>query len=134
LNERVHEVEPLIDYGISIIGCGDYLSLMRERYSRYPPKWGGQTIPFEQLVSLSMQDTLKQWDSIALTQAFKDRPMVIMYGGKDRLVPRSANVQFEQELKKQNPNVRILVDEEAGHECTKKMMAAVMDFMPGLLQ
>jgi predicted esterase len=107
---------------------------MKDRYHRYPPKSNNECISFEALVSPLLQETLKQWDSIARAETFKHRTIELMYGEKDRLVPRSANINFENELKKHNAKLNVIVDEEVGHECSEKMKEATLNMIHSMLQ
>ncbi|KAI9209492.1 uncharacterized protein BJ171DRAFT_487171 [Polychytrium aggregatum] len=114
-----------IKIGISIIGCGDYSSLMNYRAKRQPV----------------FVESLRRHDPVHLPLQFKGRSLLLLHGGDDKLVPSSCSQGFVQELRSkvytragpQEEGVAVLADDAAtgrlkwivepgvGHTCSPFM-------------
>jgi pimeloyl-ACP methyl ester carboxylesterase len=104
--------------GVSVVGCGDYCSLMKSRGIE---------------LSSEMLHLLKATDPIHRMEEMAQKHTSAIYGGKDTLVPYTANTAFEQQLGAKvsttSGSFTSFVDPEAGHEFTPLMKKKLADFL-----
>lgn len=108
--------------GLPIIGCADFAELMRGRWNTTKP----EKRPAEPMSAL-LAATVQKLDPINNLAMFKDRPLLFVAGGKDKLVPHVASQRFLDAMKA-NPHFELFVDGKAGHEVTKEMVEKVREF------
>lgn len=110
-------LDPRLSVGVSVVGCGDYESLMESRGVDIPP---------------ALKDLLIKRDPLYLSDRFIGKHLLCLYGGQDRMVPESANRQFTENLRKslenQNGQFKSVVDPDCGHELSGMMMTETIDW------
>ncbi|KAJ3371329.1 hypothetical protein GGF31_003252 [Allomyces arbusculus] len=139
--------DPRIDMAISIVGCGDYATLMHERHtklvSRFPDEsfdtWArAWPAALDRLVSrVDPIQRITQRDGPGARFVLCANLPKIMYlgGGQDGLVPVSANAQFWSRLAaiyaraEREEDLVHVVDPEAGHVCSKMMVKESVRFV-----
>ncbi|TPX72187.1 hypothetical protein SpCBS45565_g00422 [Spizellomyces sp. 'palustris'] len=89
--------DPRLQTGVSIIGCGDYLTLMTHRSQKSTPQ-----IPLppasERYINSQLVSVLQAHDPIHRAHAFRDKALLLLNGGSDKLVPASCNEAFISQL------------------------------------
>lgn len=122
-----------ISVGVSIIGCGDYLSLMTHRASNMKPPVplppASQEFLNDQLLAL-----LSTHDPVNKPHMFKNRPLLLLNGGSDRLVPAACNQAFVDKLSKiygeeARDKFEVIVEEGVKHEVTDSMKAKCAEWI-----
>ena len=89
---------------VSVVGCGDYKSLMKYRGHELSEK---------------LLELIGRIDPINNTPKFKETKLLMVFGSNDKLVPRDCNLKFEAKLAEiGNLNSRSV---EAGHEFSQEM-------------
>ncbi|KAI9017358.1 Alpha/Beta hydrolase protein [Gaertneriomyces semiglobifer] len=123
--------DPRINATASMIGCGDYMALMRYRAekSNIPLPPSSNKFINEQLVAL-----VQKHDPVNLAESFRGRPTILLGGGADRLVPPDCNAAFVDRLKQvyaENANelLQIVIEDGVRHEATPSMKEHTMKFM-----
>ena len=101
---------------VSVVGCGDYLNLMRTRKQIVPSK-------LELLVS--------KIDPIQNIEKFTKTKLLMLFGNKDSLVPAESNSQFERKLKGIGNWTKQVV--EGGHEFNSEMQKLALDWFKSSL-
>ncbi len=126
--------ERRLDFGVSIVGCADYLSLMKHRYRQVfnkDPAEDGTS--FKSLLPNSLLQVLQLYDPVHRMKDMCDRPLLMLNGGKDQLVPFDCSKAFVDELTRMNPLFKVHVDPEAGHKLTDWMKERMQDFLQTIL-
>jgi pimeloyl-ACP methyl ester carboxylesterase len=104
--------------GVSVVGCGDYHSLMKSRGIE---------------LSSELQNLLNDTDPIHRIDHFLPKHTLAVYGGEDTLVPHTANTSFEEQLGRKvqgsSGSFTSFVDAEAKHEFTPLMKEKVVSFL-----
>ncbi|KAJ3309391.1 hypothetical protein HDV04_006178 [Boothiomyces sp. JEL0838] len=104
-------VDERLELGISIVGCGDYATLMKMR-----------DLP----VSPALERLLKERDPINNIGKLKGRNLLCLNGGADDLVQAAANNEFAKHL--QSGSFRYVVDPDAKHELSELMKTLIKDY------
>ncbi|KAJ3323825.1 hypothetical protein HDV06_001195 [Boothiomyces sp. JEL0866] len=104
-------VDERLQLGISIVGCGDYATLMKMR-----------DLP----VSPALQNLLNQRDPINNIDRLAGRRLLCLNGGADNLVQAAANNEFAKLL--EGDSFSYVVDPDAKHELSALMKAKIKDF------
>mmetsp|Transcript_21644 Transcript_21644/g.42508 ORF Transcript_21644/g.42508 Transcript_21644/m.42508 type:complete len:302 (+) Transcript_21644:84-989(+) len=96
--------EPRMDVCVSLISSGDYLLNMQKRYAmlKEKAKESGAVVPsFESLVPPALLRTIEHYDPIHNVEnvAAGARPILMVNGGADVLVPVECNVKLNAALK-----------------------------------
>lgn len=115
--------EPRLTLGIPIIGCPDYTKLISQRAA-------SSDIPFSPpYFPVSFQTYVGTHDPAQLAYRAKDasnpffgKKVLVLSGKEDKLVPWVASAEFVEGLEVGEEGVkRVVVEEGAGHECTRAM-------------
>jgi hypothetical protein len=105
-------MNPKIDRFVSIVGCGDYAALMKNR---------GISLTKElELIS-------REKDPLFHHELYRNKKMLFLYGKQDTLVPRKCNLNFM--LKMQDFDVTEFEDEDAKHEFSKAMKDKILQWI-----
>lgn len=123
--------EPRIKLGIPIIGCPNYLALMGPRaeasgYSISAPHFPPALIKYVRKHDASSVDCSSN-DSFI--NPFLGKNVLVLSGGMDKLVPWSASKDFVDKLYTGDGVKKVIVEENAGHECTPQMVQALCTFV-----
>ncbi|KAJ3271259.1 hypothetical protein HDV01_006931 [Terramyces sp. JEL0728] len=100
-----------LELGISIVGCGDYSTLMKMR-----------DLP----VSHALESLLKKRDPINNIGKLKGRDFLCLNGGADTLVQAAANSEFAKLL--EGTGFSYVIDPTAKHELCDLMKAEIMQY------
>ena len=80
-----------------------------------------------------MPDTLQAYisthDPCHNPDSFKGKSILVLSGAKDTLVPWSASKEFVEKLDVVGGVKEVLVQEDAGHECTNVMQERIAKFI-----
>ncbi|KAI9136168.1 hypothetical protein BKA69DRAFT_1105759 [Paraphysoderma sedebokerense] len=137
-----------IDLAVSIIGCGDYLTLLSHRYAKLPSSDQKQHA-FESLFPSSLQSLVLERDplnkashlnapspSLLTSHSSQSLPSLLhIFGGKDSLVPQQCSSHYLEKLgavyRSGNCPERIdtWVDTDTGHKCSKAMMVKAAEWV-----
>ncbi|KAJ3206340.1 hypothetical protein HK099_000570, partial [Clydaea vesicula] len=116
--------EPRIKVGVSIIGCGDYVSLLTSRALNQK-----EIFPKDDLRHNLFLDLLAKNDPINLTDRLKRRPLLCCNGLLDKLVPISDNENFFTRMKEENSEkFQVFVDADAKHEVSNLMKLKTIEW------
>ncbi|KAF8510957.1 Alpha/Beta hydrolase protein [Hysterangium stoloniferum] len=123
--------EPRINIGIPIIGCPDYLALMRPRaeasgFSTEAPVFPPSLIEYIRHHDPGSVDSASHDPS---RNPFLGKHILVLSGAADTLVPWSASKRFVDELQVGSGTKRVFLEEGAGHECTPKMVQELASFV-----
>jgi hypothetical protein len=106
-----------LECGVSVVGCGDYASLMKSRNIDLTSR---------------LDSLVKKLDPVHHPNRFINKHTLVIYGGNDSLVPQSANVKFEQKVLEcinESTTFEIFVDPDAKHEFSLPMKSKVTQFL-----
>ena len=110
--------EPRVRAGCPIIGCPDFMALME---SRAAPTGG--------LTKEMMPDSLRAIAGKKLNiEAMKGTRVLVLSGGRDKLVPYDKGAAFVEELK-EVASVQVEVYDGVGHRCTPTMIEELSKFV-----
>ncbi|KAF9456346.1 Alpha/Beta hydrolase protein [Collybia nuda] len=120
-----------IKTGISIIGCPDYIKLLKYRAQEA----GVPTLP--PYIPSSFRAFVERVDPVAAPYSssseenpFLDKRILVLSGRDDKLVPWSASEAFVEGLYVGEKGVkRVKVYAGIGHECTDEMVTEMMNFI-----
>jgi hypothetical protein len=110
--------------GISVIGCGDYEALMTDRISKTSLSMLPSCVidgNFKKI--LDLKDPVNNW------KAFKGKKLLLINGGKDKLVPFSCNKSFLEKIEKEVYDVLVYIDPEAEHRFTDPMRECLFNWL-----
>ena len=117
--------EPRLEIGISIIGCGDYLSLMTSRAKYY-------NVEFPSVNDQQLIDYIKEKDPVNNINGFKNKKLFFCSGGLDKLVPLEASQKFLDSLK--SDICTVFVDPTAKHETSLPMRKEYLEWLSRILK
>lgn len=120
-----------IKTGISIIGCPDYIKLLKYRAQEA----GVPTLP--PYIPSSFRAFVERVDPVAAPYSssseenpFLDKRILVLSGRDDKLVPWSASEAFVEGLYVGEKGVkRVKVYAGIGHECTDEMVTEMVNFI-----
>lgn len=142
--------EPRVTAGVVVIGCPDFERVMvhRAEKSRLPsftegfigskdyPKSleaaVGRNDPTGVLVKGKTEDQRRK----LIEERLGGKKVLILSGGADKLVPYSCSQPFIEMLERDGKgivDVRNIVYEGVGHDCTEAMVAELVSFFSGIL-
>lgn len=138
--------EPRLDVCVSVISSGDYKLNMELRYERLQASAAKSEPPFEvpafsELYPDALDATVERYDPIRNTErlAAGGRPMLLLNGRADKLVPLACNVKLLKALaplyEAQGAADQLChtVFDGVGHETTPEMVAASKDWLKARL-
>ncbi|KAJ3163116.1 hypothetical protein HDU86_002285 [Geranomyces michiganensis] len=131
--------EPRLECGVSIIGCGDYLSLMTHRAARMTKKAKtpeeAVLLPpaSEAAVNRQLLALLRLRDPVNRPEAFAGKAVLLLNGGADPLVPAECNQGFIARVRdlKDTPAkaFKEIVEEGVRHDTTDTMKASTVEWL-----
>jgi dienelactone hydrolase len=130
--------DPRIAVGVPIIGCCDYLALMRNRLRSMLAKRSTHDAKKteEDYLPEGLKSALGQLDAAGMgeraIEKLKEKKILVLCGADDRLVPYSCSQQFIELLQQAMSAAgvcEVVVEEGKGHELTDSMVAAAGDFL-----
>ncbi|KAG7089649.1 hypothetical protein E1B28_011311 [Marasmius oreades] len=124
--------EPRITFGIPIIGCPDFLTLMTERAKKFNISLEGSEYLPDSILGL-----IRKSDPVTTpsrrsdpSNPFLNKKILVLSGGNDTLVPWRTSEYFVNELEVGRKGYKeVYVHPEAGHEFTKEMEKKMIDFL-----
>lgn len=119
--------EPMISFGVSIAGCGDYKTLIMERASHL-----GLSMPPDsyEYISHELLEFIKANDSINLADRFYGKKLLMIQGEKDQCVPSGSNTIFLEALESAAPeSCQLYIAPGTGHELTLPICQKVIDWL-----
>jgi len=125
--------DPRVKVGVPIIGCPDYLALVPARAAKSGINFEPPYMP-ESLLQLIQRDDVAASPHDASvspsSNPFYGKKILVLSGGKDKLVPWTASKNFVEELYVgENGTKRVVVMDDVGHECVPKMVDEVAAFI-----
>ncbi|KAF8575436.1 alpha/beta-hydrolase [Ramaria rubella] len=123
--------EPRVKIGIPIIGCPDYLALMGPRaqasgLSVAPPHFPASFLEYIKTQDPSSTDPSS---SDPRQNPFLNKHILVLSGAVDPVVPWIASEKFVRALQVGNGTKKVIVEENAGHECTPYMVKELASFV-----
>jgi len=112
----------------SLIGCGDYRSLMETRAKQ-------NKSPFDNYYPPTLQKVVDLYDPINNVDKFEGKPLIIINGGSDNLVPSDCNKNFitslEEEYRSHHRVHALIWKVHPGvkHQVTGAMWAEAKEFL-----
>ncbi|KAJ8481398.1 hypothetical protein ONZ51_g6024 [Trametes cubensis] len=109
--------DPRVTFGIPIIGCPDYLTLMSERAA-------------QSKVPVAPPRGAAHGGRAARANPFRGKRVLVLCGKEDTLVPWSASRRFVEELDVGEEGVKeVWVEEGTGHRCSEGMVKRAGEFV-----
>jgi len=123
--------EPRVKIGVPIIGCPDYMALMRPRAEYASLPIASPYFPPSLLTSVKKHDpsSAKSTSRDPAQNPFLGKHILVLSGGKDKLVPWYASQRFVEELEVGPGTKKVVVEDNAGHECTQRMVGELASFV-----
>ncbi len=115
---------------VSVIGCADYMALMKHRYALVQKK--KPDLPsFEGLVPKSVEHLATRFDPVNKPNHFMDVRTLLIFGENDKLVPFEASKKFiDAVTDRRHPIVfDVQIEKGVGHEFTDKMLDDVINWL-----
>jgi len=123
--------DPRVTLGVPIIGCPDYIELMKYRAKRSDIPFTAPYIPAS-LVDLigSSDPASKNYSSLETSNPFLGKKILILSGEDDKLVPWTASKKVVDSLEVGPQGLKkVIVEKGVGHECTATMVAEATEFV-----
>ncbi|KAH9481523.1 hypothetical protein JR316_0006050 [Psilocybe cubensis] len=122
--------DPRITVGIPIIGCPDYLELMKYRANESGVSLEAPYMPvsFFKLIK-SVDPASKEYASITAANPFLGKKILVLSGEKDPLVPWVASEKFVDRLEVGDGSKRVFLQKGVGHKCTEEMVSEACSFI-----
>jgi len=119
--------EKRVNFGVSIIGCGDYLALMDNRASSNTQ--GELNITKDPTLEGRLNPELRKLiisvDPVHRYGEFLDKPLLFLGGEIDKLVPPVCNTEFNRRLQSiyQHPErLKTIIYPQTGHQVIPQMV------------
>ena len=117
-----------INVGVPVIGSGDYRQLMELRAASFscPPESFGEYFP------PALERAVQKFDPIHHAERFADRPLLMLNGGADTVVPAACNVRLEQALRphyRHPERLKLSVHAGVGHAVPRAMWAEAKEWL-----
>jgi len=126
--------DPRIQLGIPIIGCPDYTKLISQRARFFGVPLEAPHYPLHLKAYVDSYDpasfAFRENDA---TNPFLGKRILVLSGAKDKLVPWSASQEFVEGLEVGDGVKKVVLEENAGHECTPSMIREAGLFVIGWL-
>jgi len=120
-------LDPRISAGVAFIGSGDYRTLMDSRWQREEFRH----LAWEQFYPQALAACVDRFDPVHRPEVFADRPLLLLNGGADDLVPLAGNRNFEQALRPHYAHperLELRVYDGVGHLVTDTMEADALEW------
>ncbi|KAF8122677.1 Alpha/Beta hydrolase protein [Boletus edulis] len=115
--------DPRIQLAIPIIGCPDYTKLISQRAQICGVPLEAPHYPLHLKAYVDAYDpasfAFRENDA---TNPFLGKRILVLSGAKDTLVPWSASQEFVERLEVGDGVKKVVLEENAGHECTPSMI------------
>jgi len=114
----------------SILGCGDYEELMRYRFQKSVE--ANVELDLNNILNTILLTTLQKYDPIHSVHKFGHRPVLLLNGGSDLLVPVQCNQRFFDSMAQIcRPKEKFIwiVEKDARHELTSTMKAQCKEWI-----
>ncbi|KAI0324680.1 hypothetical protein GY45DRAFT_1313470 [Cubamyces sp. BRFM 1775] len=127
--------DPRITFGIPIIGCPDYLTLMSERAALSKVPVAPPFFPAALLAYVRAHDPAAVLHTAGAPRAenpFWGKRVLVLCGSEDKLVPWSASRRFVEELEVgegEGGVKEVWVEEGTGHRCSEGMVRRAGEFV-----
>jgi len=123
--------DPRITVGIPIIGCPNYLELIKHRAHTSLIAFQAPHIPNSLISLINKSDPAsKDFKSLdASSNPFYGKKILVLSGKDDRLVPWNASEGFVDALEVGPGVKKVFVQEGIGHACTKEMIHEAASFV-----
>ncbi|TFK47756.1 hypothetical protein OE88DRAFT_1635843 [Heliocybe sulcata] len=118
--------------GIPIIGCPDYLALMRNRAVLTSTPFEPPQVPATLLRLIQSQDpaSTAYTASSPAENPYYGKKILVLSGQEDKLVPWTASNKFVGALVVgESGKKEVFLQPGAGHECTKEMLGKMVEFL-----
>ena len=120
--------EPRLSVGIPIIGCPDYLALMRDRAKASGLQFRPPILPDSLLRLIEKENPVSAL--VTGRNPFFGKKILVLAGGKDELVPWVFSESFVEQIEVGEEGVKkVVVYPDVGHALTATMEEAVADFV-----
>lgn len=116
--------------GIPIIGCPDYLKLIKQRAERSGIAFAPPHIPdsFVNLVK-SVDPASTKYTGQDSSNPFYGKKILVLSGEIDAVVPWGASQEFADGLEVGPGKKKVIVEKGVGHEMTDRMVAEAVVFI-----
>lgn len=123
--------EPRIKFGIPIIGCPDFITLMSGRAEKCGLPFGPPHVPNSLLSYINQHDPASLPYKVEnRSNPFWGKKILVLSGRIDTLVPWTATSDFVEKLQVGKEGLKkVVVIPDAGHECTAAMVAEAAEFI-----
>ena len=120
--------EPRLSVAVPIIGCPDYLALMRGRAKASGLQFGPPILPDSLLEVIKRESPVST--PVAGRNPFFGKKILVLAGGKDELVPWVFSESFVERIEVGEKGVKkVLVYPGVGHAFTAPMEEEVANFV-----
>jgi len=123
--------DPRVKIGIPIIGCPDFLALMKGRAMKYSLPIAPPYLPASLLSYIHQHDpSSTPYFKMDASNPFLGKKILVLSGGMDTLVPWTASKDFVEKLEVGKDGLKeVVIFRDAGHECTEGMVAEMARFI-----
>ncbi len=128
VTQLVMALDPRVTVGASLIGSGDFRSLMELRAVKY----GIAAEQFAAFYSPALDALVQRYDPINHADRFADRPLLLLNGASDDLVQAECNQRFEAALRPYytHPDrLRLSVYPDVAHATPREMWAEAREWL-----
>jgi hypothetical protein len=130
-NLIIRLADPRISFGIPIIGCPNYLELIKYRAHTSGIPFQAPHIPNSLITLINTSDPASQdFKSLNSSNPFLGKKILVLSGKEDPLVPWSASESFVDALEVGPEGVKkVFVQKGVRHACTKEMVDEASAFI-----
>jgi len=123
--------DPRIKVGIPIIGCPDYLELLKYRAKTSDIPFAEPYIPAKIIDLIASSDPAsKNYTSLETSNPFLGKKVLVLSGEEDSLVPWTASQKFVESLEVGPQGLKkVVLQRGVGHKCTAEMVKEAADFI-----
>ncbi|KIM40446.1 hypothetical protein M413DRAFT_445902 [Hebeloma cylindrosporum] len=127
--------EPRVQVGIPIIGCPDYIELIKHRAKASNIPFTAPYIPSSLLKLIEVSDPAsRNHGSLDGSNPFLGKKILILSGEKDTLVPWAASKKFVEGLEVgPDGEKKVILQKGVGHKCTDEMVEQTATFIQAKL-
>lgn len=121
--------------GIPIIGCPDYIELIKRRAQASNIPFAAPYIPSSLLKLIELSDPAsKNHATLDASNPFLEKKILILSGEEDRLVPWAASEKFVEGLEVgPGGDKKVILQKGVGHKCTDEMVEEAARFIQAKL-
>jgi len=123
--------DPRITVGVPIIGCPDYMELMKHRVQTSGIPFTAPHLPTSLLELIGTLDPAsKNYASLETSNPFLGKKILVLSGEEDTLVPWIASQKFVESLNVGPEGKKeVIVEKGVGHRCTESMERETAEFI-----